>query len=357
LRVFVSLALVLSALTVACEDPQQLEGPISNLPPYEGSGPGPCTLESARAARPAGKQWLVIATGGTGGVFFPYGGGLARVLSERLADTRVTAEVTGGSVDNNKLIFVNEVDLAFSTSDSAYDALQGTGPYADTGPIALCAVASLYQSFLHVVSLDDPAIRGVADLRGRRVSIGSAGSSTESVAERVLRAAGLDPQRDVTRDNLSVAESVNAMKDGKIDAFFWIGGLPTAAVTDLVTTPGVRVRFLATDAYVTRLREEHGNVYVPAEIPAGTYTGVDAPVPGIGVGNVLAVAASASPEWVEAVLSALLANVEEVRAIHPEARGFGVESASAASAIPYHPGALAFYRKHSAGAAPGVESP
>jgi TRAP transporter TAXI family solute receptor len=315
------------------------------LPALAPGDPGPCTEANASRPYPAGKLRLVIGTGGTGGVFFPYGGGLARILSARLARAEVTAEVTGGSVDNNKLLFVNEADLALTTADSAYDALRGDGAYRDTGPIPLCSIATLYTSFVHVVALDEPGLRGLPDLRGRRVSVGSAGSSTETAAERLLAAAGLDPQRDVTRDNLSVAESVNALRDGKIEAFFWIGGVPTAAVTDLVSTPRMKLRFLPTDAYIPALRASHGPLYTAVTLPRSSYAGLQADVPGTAIGNALLVHAGMSSRLVYDLLAALFDHLDEVRAIHREASSLTPQGAASGSAVPFHPGAIAFYRE------------
>jgi uncharacterized protein len=315
------------------------------LPALAPGDQGPCTPENADRPRPTGKARLVIATGGTGGVYFPYGGGLARVLSAKMPRTEVTAEVTGGSVDNNKLIFANEADLAMTTVDSAYDAVLGAGVYRDTGPVPACTIATLYQSFLHVVALDGTGINGVPDLKGKRVSVGSAGSSTEVAADRVLEAAGIDSKTGVTRDTLSVAESVNAMKDRKIDAFFWIGGLPTAAVTDLVATPGVKVNFLSTEEYVQGMRDKHGPVYTPFALPRATYSGMQADVPGTGIGNILFVNANMSPELVADILKAIFDNLADVRGIHPEAKWLDLETAATGSSIPYHPGAINFYRE------------
>lgn len=201
---------------------------------------GPCTAANANKPRPTGKARLVIGTGGTGGVFFPYGGGLARIVSAKMPNTEMTAEVTGGSVDNFKLIQSGQADVGMSTVDSAYDAFNGTGAYKDVGKIPGCTIASLYQSYIHIVALADAGINSVEDMKGKRISVGSPGSSTEGAADRILEAANVNGKSDIKREALSVAESVAAMKDRKIDAFFWIGGLPTAAVTDLVSTPNVK---------------------------------------------------------------------------------------------------------------------
>ena len=321
---------------------QQTGAPVAKPTPGD---QGPCTSANATRQRAGGKARLVIATGGTGGVFFPYGGGLARVISAKLPRTEMTAEVTGGSVDNMKLIFLNEADLGMSTVDSAYDAYLGVGPYRDTGPIPACTIATLYQSFVHAVALDGTGINSVPDLKGKRVSVGSAGSSTEGAADRILEAAGVDPRSGITRDNLSVAESVNATKDRKIDAFFWVGGLPTAAVTDLVATPGLRARFLPTEEYIAPMREMYGPVYTPFALPKGTYSTVEADVPGTGIGNILFVNANMSEDLVYDLVKTIFDNLDDVKRIHPEARWLTLEGAATGSSIPFHPGAINFFRE------------
>ena len=303
----------------------------------------PCTPEKATGTLPDGKLRLVIGTGGTGGVFFPYGGGLARIFTEKMENAEATAEVTGGSVDNMKLIQVGDADVGMSTVDSAYDALTGEGAYKETGAVEACALAVLYTSYVHVVGLQELGITTLADLKGKRVSVGSAGSSTEGAADRIIAAAGLDPQADITRDNLSVAESVAAMKDKKIDAFFWIGGLPTAAVTDLVATPNLPITFIDTSAVVEQLREEYGPVYTAFTLPQATYASLTADVPGIGIGNILFVNASMPVDLAYQLLDTIFTNLAEVQAVHPEAEKLSLEGAVSGSSIPFHPGAIKFY--------------
>jgi TRAP transporter TAXI family solute receptor len=260
-----------------------------------------------------------------------------------MENAEATAEVTGGSVDNMKLIQVGDADLGLSTVDSAYDAITGEGAYKETGAVEACALAVLYTSFVHVVALQESGIATVADMKGKRISVGSAGSSTEGAADRILAAAGLDPQADITRDNLSVAESVAAMKDQKIDAFFWIGGLPTAAVTDLVSTPNLAVTFIDTSAYVDQLREEFGPVYTAFALPQATYAGLTADVPGIGIGNILFVNASMPVDLAYQLLDTIFTNLDEVHTVHPEAEKLSLETALVGSSIPFHPGAIKFY--------------
>jgi TRAP transporter TAXI family solute receptor len=296
----------------------------------------------------ASKLRLSVATGGTGGVFYPYGGGIARVLSKHVEGMQVTAEVTGGSVDNVKLVGAGEADIGFSTIDSAVDGIKGLGAYKDTGPQKIAVIAVLYDSFVHVVTRADSKITKVAQMKGKRVSVGSAGSSTESIADRLLEAAGLNPMKDVVRDNLGVSESVAALKDGKIDAMFWIGGLPTSAITDLVTTGNIKVAFVPAGDLLPKLNAKYPDLYRSFTLPKGVYAGTPADVPGVGVANILFVGADMKAETVEKILKGIFDNLAEVQKIHPEAKTLTLQGAAAKTAIPFHPAATAFYKARGA---------
>src|SRR5687768_3921590 len=188
-------------------------------------------------------QNISIATGGTGGVYYPLGGGLGAVLSKAIPGMTATAEVTGGSVANMQLIGTGKPYIAFTQSDAAIDALKGQDKFAGK-PIPVRTLAVLYPNRMHVVSIEGTGVTRIGDLKGKRVSTGSGGSATEVFAFRVIEAAGLDKDKDMKRERLGVAESVNALKDRKIDAFFWVGGLPTAAVSDLANSPGAKIRMI-----------------------------------------------------------------------------------------------------------------
>jgi TRAP transporter TAXI family solute receptor len=287
---------------------------------------------------------MVIVTGSTGGVFYPYGGGLAKVLTEKGKDIQATAQVTGGSVDNIKLLSAGEAEIGFSTIDSAYDGYKGLAAYREDGPQNIRVLAVLYDSFLHVVVNAASGITSVAGLKGKRVSVGSAGSSTESIADRVLAAAGLDPMKDVTRDNLSVAESVGALKDGKVAGFFWIGGIPTSAVKDLAASGQPALTFLPTGRELAVMERKWPGLYRPMDLPAGSYERQARPVAGLGVANVLLVSGEAEDAFVTTVLTTLFANLAEVQKIHPEARKLTLAGAAARTAVPFHPAAERFYR-------------
>src|SRR6266700_2714670 len=216
------------------------------------------------------KYSLSIATGGTGGVYYPLGGGMANILSKYVPGLQATAEVTGGSVDNLKLIATGKPYIGFSMADAGQDAYRGEDKFKGT-KVPLRTLMVLYPNRMHVVTIEGTGVNTMADLKGKRVSTGSPGSATEVMAFRVIEAAGLDKDKDMSRERLGVAESVNALKDRKIDAFFWVGGLPTAAVTDLASTPGVKIKMIDHADVVDKMNAKYDNLYSTAVIKAGTY--------------------------------------------------------------------------------------
>src|SRR6185503_1032685 len=217
---------------------------------------------------------IAIATGGTGGVYYPLGGGMANVLTKYVPGYAATARVTGGSVDNLKLIGSQQSEVALVMVDAALDALKGEDKFKGH-PVDVRTLMVLYPNRMHVVSIEGKGIEKMADLKGKRISTGSPGSATEVMAFRVIEGAGLDKDKDMRRERLGVAESVNAIKDGKIDAYFWVGGLPTAAVTDLAATPGVKIKLIDHTEVVDKMNAKYGNLYTTGVIPPKTYPGQD----------------------------------------------------------------------------------
>jgi TRAP transporter TAXI family solute receptor len=289
-------------------------------------------------------QRLSIATGGTGGVFYPYGGGIAKVISESLPGVEATAEVTAASVDNLKFLKQGTSDIAFTMADTAQDALLGKEGFESVGAVPVRTLAVLYSSYVHLVTLDGSGIARVQDLKGRTISTGAAGSGTTVLAHRILQAAGLDPRKDIRSQSLGVAQSVDALKDGKIDAFFWNAGLPTASILDLVNTPGIQARFIPTDGIVPRLHDSYGaELYYPAVIPKGTYkTNPDVAV--VAVANLLVVSESMSESLAHDITRLLFEKQNELAAIHPQARELAIETALKGSPVPFHPGAIRYYQ-------------
>jgi TRAP transporter TAXI family solute receptor len=289
-------------------------------------------------------QFLSIATGGTGGVYYPYGGGIAKILNEHLSGVRATAEVTAASVDNLKLIRDGRADLAFTLADTLADAVNGRGAF-EGNAVPVASLAVLYSNATQLVTTTASGISSIGDLRGKTISTGSPGSGTEVIALRVLRAAGIDPDRDLTRQGLGVSESAGALKDAKVAAFFWSGGLPTAAIQDLAHSPGVTIKLLASTDVLPVLRRDYGNLYSSMDVPAGAYKGVAAAVPVIAVANVLVVNTSMPEQLAFDITRLLFEKKPELAAIHPEAENIDATRAAAGSPAAYHQGALRYYKQ------------
>jgi len=301
------------------------------------------TLAGLALASAASAQNISIATGGTGGVYYPMGGGVAAVLSKHVPGMQATAEVTGGSVDNLKLIGTGKPYIAFSMTDAAQDAMRGEDKFKGN-KVPLKTLMILYPNRMHVVSVEGRGIAKMADLKGKRVSTGSPGSATEVMAFRVIEAVGLDKDADLKRERLGVAESVNALKDGKIDAFFWVGGLPTAAVTDLANTPNTKIKMIDHADAVAAMNKKYGNLYVQDAIPKDTYKGMEADNHQATVMNILVSHESMDDKTAYSIVKAIFDRKDDIVAVHKEAANFKLESQKAsASPIPFHPGAVKYF--------------
>jgi uncharacterized protein len=288
-------------------------------------------------------QNISIATGGTGGVYYPMGGGIAAVLSKFVPGMQATAEVTGGSVDNLKLVGSGKQYIGFTMTDAGLDAYRGEDKFKGN-KIPLRTLMILYPNRMHVVTVEGRGIAKMSDLKGKRVSTGSPGSATEVMAFRLLEAAGLDKDADVKRERLGAAESVNAIKDGKIDAFFWVGGLPTAAVTDLANTPNTKVKLIDHADAVAAMNKKYGNLYVQDSIPKETYKGMDADNKQATVMNILVTHESMDDKTAYNIVKTIFDRKDDIVAVHKEAINFKLESQKAsASPIPFHPGALKYF--------------
>jgi hypothetical protein len=281
-------------------------------------------------------------------VYYPYGGGIAKVISDHLDGVEATAEVTAGTVDNLKFIASRSADMAFALADSLDDASTGRNAFGEFGSIPVRALAVLYDNHNHVVTVDDRGIDSIQDLQGRVVSTGAPGSGTEISALRILEAADVGADT-IRRQSLGAAQSVDALKDGKIDAFFWSGGIPTGALLDLASTSGIVVKLLDTADLLPRLEARHGtDVYRASTIPRSTYPGIERDAKTIAVANVLVVHEAMDVSLARRITEALFTRGAEIAAIHPMAAALSLETAVRRSPIPFHEGAEAYYRDQGA---------
>ena len=288
---------------------------------------------------------ISIATGGTGGVYYPLGGGIANVLTKYVPNMQATAEVTGASVDNMKLVGAGKAEVGFTMADTAWDAYQGQDKFKDNKQ-AVRALVVFYPNLTHVVTVEGKGINTMADLKGKRISTGAPGSGTEVMAFRILEAYGIDKDKDVKRERLSVAESVNALKDGKIDALIWVGGIPTPAITDLAATPNTKIKLIDHADAVDKMRAKYGPLYVKDTIAAKSYPGQDKENANLTVWNILVVNEKADEKMVYDIVKTMFEKKAEIVAVHKDASYLALENQlTGGSPIPFHPGALKYFKE------------
>lgn len=288
-------------------------------------------------------QNLSIVTGGTGGVYYPLGGGLANLLTKYVPGWQATAEVTGGSVDNLKLIGAGRADIAFTMADASLDAQKGQDKFKGAA-VPQRTLAVLYPNRMHVVTVEGTGINTVADLKGKRVSTGSQGSATEVMAFRILEAAGIDPNKDLRRERLGVAESTSALKDRKIDAYFWVGGVPTAAVTDLAATPGVKIKLVDHADLVAKMNAKYGPLYSKGTIAAGAYPNQDQANQQANVWNILVVNEKMNDQTAYNIVKTIFEHKAEWEAVHKSATEVTIaDQKQENSPVPFHPGAVRYF--------------
>ena len=290
----------------------------------------------------AQQKRLSIATGGTGGVYYPLGGALANVLGKALPGVDATAEVTSASVDNIKLVGAGKADVAFTLGDTAADGLNGVGKFKEK--VAIRALAVIYANKSQWVTVEGTGVNKMQDLKGRRITTGAPGSGTEVIALRMLEAYGIDPDKGVKREKLSVAESVNALKDRKIDAFFWSGGVPTASVTDLAATPGMKIKLLDHADALPSMVKKYGPLYVKGTIPAKSYPGQEKDAVGVDVWNLLVVSDKMDEKLAHDITKAVFESKEELAGVHAEAKNLDLQKQyTIGSPVPFHPGAARYF--------------
>lgn len=310
-----------------------------------------CTQKSdtskspSEGTKPPASRRLAIGTADSGGVYYIYGGGIAKVISNYVPNTIATAEVTPGAVDNLKLLQKKAVDLAFTKSDIALDATKGTGPYANTGKIPVRTIAVLYNDIAHVVVNPDSGIKTLEDMKGKRISTSAPGSGHELVALKLLEAAGVDPTKDFKRERINLSESVNAFKDRKIDGFFFATGLPAAAMLDLSSTPGIKYRILDVQSYNKAITDKYGPIYLETTIPKGTYSQQEQDVKTIGIPVLLVTDESMDEKLVYDITKALFEHKDDLVAVHKEAKKLTLQTAIEGSSVPFHPGAIKYYKE------------
>ena len=295
------------------------------------------------ASTPAfAQEQLSIATGGTGGVYYPMGGGLAEIINNHIDGYAATAEVTGASVENMGLIATGDADVALALADTVQQAYSGTGKFEGQQLPMVRSIGIAYANMVQIVALEGSGITSLQDMVGKRISIGAPGSGTEVNAEQILSANGISYD-DIDEQRLNFNETADALANGDIDAGFWSVGAPTSSILNLATTNNIVIIALSDEELAAA--DAANPVFATTTLAGGTYVGVDDDVKVIGVPNVLVVSSDMSDDLAYAITSAMFENIAELQAVHPAANETTVELALTASPIPLHPGAIRYFEE------------
>lgn len=287
-------------------------------------------------------KYINIATGGTAGTYFPLGGAMAEILKDNLPGVNATAETTNASVANVNLLKGGSVQLAFIQNDISYYADKGEEMFKDGKVEGLQALATLYPETVQIITLDKSGIKTVADLKGKRVAVGAAGSGVEANARQILAANGIT-YNDIKVQYLSFAEAANSLKDGNIDAGFITAGFPTAAVQDISAQHNV-VLISVDDATADKLIEQYP-FYTKVTIPAGTYQKQEADVQSLAVKAMLVTTGQMDEQTAYDITKAIYTNLDKLKAAHSVGALITKETAKEGVSIPMHAGAEKFFNE------------
>lgn len=287
----------------------------------------------------AAKTFISIATGGTGGTYYPLGGGIAEIITRKVPDFQVTSETGNASAANILLIGTRQVEMALVQNDVAYWASRGILPFREKVE-NIRAVASLYPEHLHCITLKDSGINDIMDIRGKRVSVGAPESGVLGDVAAVLKAAGLK-YSDMSTDFLDFNSTTRRFKEGQLDVGFVVAGYPTSSITDLAATHEIDLVNFNED-FMTVLLAEHP-FFVKGVIPAGTYQGIDRSVQTPAVLAMLVCDAALPQDVVYRFTRALWENVSDLQKVHEKAKYITLDTAMDGISVPVHPGAAKFY--------------
>jgi TRAP transporter TAXI family solute receptor len=284
---------------------------------------------------------LSMATGGTSGTYYGFSGVIAQVLNEKLDIPEITVVSTGASKANIQMIAGGEAQLAIVQNDVMYYAYTGTDIFEGETPITnFSAVATCYPEEIQIIA--NTSITSIADLKGKKVSVGDAGSGVEFNARQILAAYGITFD-DITVNNQSFADSADALKNGTIDAAFIVAGAPTTAVTELSSSFSFNVLAID-DEHIAALQSDYA-FYTKSVIPAGTYTGVDADVQTVAVMATIIASNDVEEDVIYNFVKGLFDYKEDIAAGHTKGALLDPETAVSGVDIPFHPGAEKYYKE------------
>jgi uncharacterized protein len=289
----------------------------------------------------AGEVKLILATGGTAGTYYPYGGAMSKIWNSKIPGMNVTAQATGASVENVRLINKDEVELAMVQSDTIDFAFKGQETFKEK-LTNMAVVAVLYPELIHIVVRGDLGIQSFSGLRGKKIGVGAPGSGTEANYRQLLDIYKMSKD-DVSAQYLSFAESADQFKDNRIDAFMVTGGVPTSAIMDVATQRNIKILPIE-DTMLSILTNKYPFLSA-AVIPANSYKGVTTDVKTAAVNAVLIAHPKLSTDVVYSLTKALFENQAELASAHAKGKVLSLQGAVVGVSIPFHPGAAKYYKE------------
>ncbi len=283
---------------------------------------------------------MSMATGGTAGTYYPYGGAIAGLWSKNLKGVTVTAETTGAAVENQRLLGSKQVELALTQNDVADYAMNGTEMFKEK-ITNFRAVAALYPEVLQWVVT--PNIKTIADLKGKRFVVGAAASGTEANSRQVLETLGMKYSDLAKAPFLSYAEAAAAMKDRQVDGFAVTGGVPTSAITDVTTAFDISLLPITGDD-AKKVMDKY-KFFVPVKVPANAYKGLTAETPTIAVQSMLVAREDLDTDLVYWLTKTLIEKQPDLAQAHAKGKELSKESAVKGLTVPLHPGAEKYYKE------------
>ena len=288
------------------------------------------------------KTNLILATGGTSGTYYPFGGSMAQIFNSKIPNMNVTAQATGASVENLKLIAQKEAELAIVQNDMTDYAYNGTEAFKDSKVENVRVIANLYPEVIQIVSSADSGIKTLTDIKGKKFSVGAPGSGVEANARQLLDVMGMT-YNDFSANYLSFAESADSLKDNHIDGFLFVSGVPNAAIQDTATTSSLNFVSIPDDV-IKKLIDKYP-FFTEIVIPAGTYKGQTADVKTVAMKATLVAGAEVPEKVIYDLTKALFENQPELASAHAKGAELSLESAVNGVSVPFHPGAEKYYKE------------
>ncbi len=288
------------------------------------------------------EQFVTITSGGTGGTYYPIGGAIAKAITDNAENITVTGQAGNASVANCNLINEGETQAALAQNNVAYWAYNGEGSFEGTPITKIAGIASLYPEAIQLVALAESGITSVADLKGKKVCVGEAGSGVYADVVNILAAYGMTVD-DIKADYLSFSEGSQKLKDKQIDAAFLTAGYPTSAVVDVATSRDITI--VPMDEATLDSLIAASPYYAKAVIPAGTYKGVDVDTVTATTMAMLICSTELEEDLVYTMTKAMWENQNVIAEAHEKGKVVTMETALDGMGIPLHPGAAKYYKE------------